>query len=150
MKDYDFLPPLSEYKLRESGDEIGYIYLLFDDKENLLYVGQTIYLENRICTHRKNKKIPFSICKYFICDRCELNDKEFEIILTCSPPYNNGPPPINRIWVSLDQAKRKFPNFKGNTHLLKKHLRMNACQNFHGHFHIEDLKKIHETLFGGF
>ena len=144
-----YLPDnLIDYPISKINDKKGYIYFLFDDKNKLLYVGQTIYLESRVFNHLKNNEIPFSKCKYIECERCEMNEIEFEFIVVNSPPYN-GPPPISRKWFSLDQAKRKFPNFKGKISLLKKELKKLQAENFHGYYRLEDLISIHTSAFGG-
>jgi hypothetical protein len=138
---------LIDFTIPKIDTEKGHIYFLFDDDDKLLYIGQTIQMESRIITHLKNNVIPFSKCKYILCKRNDMNELEFQFIVINSPPYN-GPPPPSQIWISTDQVKRRFPNFKGKICLLKKMIKLKKLESFHGYFRIKEISDINQELFG--
>jgi|GEM_PF-1513491 len=64
------------------------IYFLYD-KEEIIYIGQTKFIQERIRAHRKNKK--FDTAKYFYPPKDEdedVRELEMELINWHNPKYN--------------------------------------------------------------
>ena len=88
-----------EYKswLKKQKQKIG-IYFLYKGNE-VVYVGQSVNIENRIQEHRGSKD--FDSYNYVLCDRGELNEKEAYYILKHRPSYNVNLP-HNKIYKPID------------------------------------------------
>ena len=78
----------------------GYIYLLYDDTDEVVYVGQSKYLEGRIKAHYKDKP-DVRYAKYFEVPIDEMNEIEAEYIIKYLPVYNHSLPK-NTLFYSLD------------------------------------------------
>lgn len=83
---------LKEYD--DSSQTIGFVYFLCSEANEVLYVGQTINLCNRIREHRKNKE--FSRVYYIECDALSLDDTEAGLITKLDPPLNKTKPRPSR------------------------------------------------------
>lgn len=86
------------------------IYFLFDEDE-VVYVGQGMFPENRIKSHLSSEKIFDS---YFVirCDKKDLNQLEAKYILKYCPKYNQV---ITHLNTSVAPLGRIFPKTKNKT-----------------------------------
>ncbi|MGF7219064.1 hypothetical protein GGR92_005244 [Spirosoma lacussanchae] len=65
-------------------------YYLFSADGNLLYVGSTQSLRNRMSAHRCKGLIPFALITLLYADRRLREEWEVEAIKTFRPPYNKN------------------------------------------------------------
>lgn len=67
------------------------VYLLFNELDQLLYVGQSLDMGKRIVQHRSKKEIPFCSARWldiYCEDRGQLCAIERVLICAYHPPYN--------------------------------------------------------------
>lgn len=139
MKTFEMHPPEKEK---------GYIYFLFDEDDNLLYIGQTVCLCNRIACHKKASRIPFKKCQYFECLKSELDDLESLEIIRHNPPFNSAPPKSSEFF-NLNKFKKLDPFAKGKAWQIKRIIRNKNIKNQNGYYHLTDLDIISKELRAG-
>lgn len=79
-------------KLADFDSNIGFIYFLIKQKE-IVYVGQTINLLNRIKSHKKEKD--FDSYAFVEVDEYDLDEMELAYIIEFKPELNKNLPPKN-------------------------------------------------------
>lgn len=80
---------LAEIKARRKAWEPGTcgVYFLFDENDNLIYIGQSVCVEQRLITHRNAGK-KFKSVTILECDRKHLEGIEATYILRFKPLLN--------------------------------------------------------------
>jgi len=80
------------------------IYRLIDSAENVIYVGHTADLENRIYSHLSNGK-DFYFFDYSTCSKEDAKEAERDAIIECNPKLNVSLPTTPE-YKTAAQAKR--------------------------------------------
>ena len=88
-----------------------YIYILVNKEEEIVYVGQTKDIYDRIYSHKKsNKNFEIAFCKSVSKDISNLS--EAFLIYNCQPKYNKSIP-TNLRYVNINRIKEQAHNYKG-------------------------------------
>ena len=77
-----------EYKLFNPSSEYGHIYILYDENERAIYIGQSKNIFNRVAYHFCQKKIPLSRVKCFKVKTEDLKKAEIFFIKKEDPYLN--------------------------------------------------------------
>ncbi len=93
---------------KEMFDSKPRIYFLIDRGE-VVYVGQSENVANRIYQHSIEEKKVFDSVDIIECEIKNLNDYEAEAIVIHSPKYNFRMP-INNRYISISGIKKKYPD----------------------------------------
>lgn len=125
--------------------ETIFIYFLFGDGDELLYVGQTVDLYTRSKTHlTENGGIPakkFKSLKFFSIPKKEANNAEAYCIVKFRPKYNKNIP-YNDTYISLNSFLTASRIFKITSASVYEFIRENHIENINGYYRISDLKEI--------
>lgn len=70
-----------------------YVYMLFNDDDECIYVGQTANVEQRLDSHKSRFKGLFSKHEIIACDTSSADDIEAEMIVKLKPEHNKELPP---------------------------------------------------------
>ena len=90
-------------------DNVVGVYELFLDGE-LVYVGQSTELPNRILTHLKSGGVNFDSFDVTFCNEDELNDIEATYIIERQPKKNKSVPP-NAVYVSEASINKQIYDY---------------------------------------
>lgn len=82
----NYVDKLSKNKIRIESIDVFYVYALWD-KDEIVYVGQSTHLGQRIMAHKKNKT--FDSYSFFKCETFDDMDSiEATLIVQLQPKYN--------------------------------------------------------------
>ncbi len=73
------------------------VYILFDDDDDILYIGQSLNIAKRLEQHKKNKIIPFTWMIYLEIDPEFREDMEAALINIRQPKYNRLFPKMPKV-----------------------------------------------------
>ncbi len=88
----------------EKGDYC--VYSLLNKKKEIVYVGQSANLRQRIFTHLASSK-EFDYIKWCVCEKSEMNNLEAEGIVKAKSPMNKALPK-NDLYVGLGCLRREI------------------------------------------
>jgi excinuclease UvrABC nuclease subunit len=125
-------------------EEKSYVYAIFDDKNNLLYVGQTQSIEQRFKAHKKAIQ-GAAICRYIEVDKEKVNDTEFYFISKFLPRYNKILSQ-SKSYLSLDQAQSIDQRFYSLRVKILRIIREKNIKDLGGFYHVDDLDIIVSLL----
>ena len=133
-----------EYPEHNNGEALnkGYIYSLYNQNDEILYVGQTAQLDARIKAHYFDKP-DVLYAKYLEVHRDELNECEAMLILKYLPRYNRTLPKNNAYWTVDAYQKRDIRFYYRRIDVLRLAV---SFSSFRGYYHVSDLEKISRLL----
>src|SRR3972149_1255965 len=91
----------------------GYLYFIFNQLDELIYIGQTTNLFSRFGSHVSCKTTKYTM-KYVTSPIESLSEVEAEFILFFNP-QNNSSIPANNRWLTIPTFIRKYLILKGKT-----------------------------------
>ncbi len=142
-KDFSSLSHVHEM-ITDTNNEKGYIYAIFDDKQNLLYVGQSQSIEQRFKVHQK--AIPGAhTCRYIEVNKDDMNEIEFRFISKFLPPYNKVLSQT-KSYLTLDQAQSWDPRFYSLRVRALRIIKQKKIKDLNGYYHFEDIDLIASLL----
>lgn len=142
-KDFSSLSPVHEM-ITNTSNEKGYIYAIFDDKQNLLYVGQTQSIEQRFKAHQKS--IPGAhVCRYIEVNKEDMNEIEFRFISKFLPPFNKLLSQT-KSYLTLDQAQSWDSRFYSLRVRVLRIIKEKKIKDLNGYYHIDDINIIVSIL----
>jgi len=127
------------HKVPSNPDCECFIYVLMDDNENIVYVGQSKNPVSRMAIHTKDKE--FTKFKFFRCDPEKVNQIEFALYAKHKPKFNRVPPQDDT-YFSLDSYKRKTPELRGVISYVRRFIRENPVETRAGKYPIEYLERM--------
>ena len=122
------IPGTKEFGIPQT---VGYIYYLIDINDEVVYVGQTCDIKNRIASHTRDKK--FKKVLYKEVDVDALADEEFKEILKYLPIYNKAIP-IPIYWNTLQEIERAFPVVRDRKIEFLRRCRHQQVDILHGYY----------------
>ena len=125
---------------------LGYIYALFSEDNELLYIGQTLDIFARSRAHfaDENKKDVFC-CDYIQVIPPDMNEIEAYLILKYLPKYNKTIPK-NKDFYTLDAYQKIDVRFYSNRVGVLRIIESLNIQDIHGYYKKTDLEIISEML----
>jgi hypothetical protein len=82
-------PPAESLALRALPQKVGAVYFLYDENNQLLYVGATSDLHKRLIRHRENGIIKFASSAHILCnDHVRRLQIESHYLERYQPPHN--------------------------------------------------------------
>lgn len=118
----------------------GCIYFIFNQNEEILYVGQSFKLYSRFASHLDTKKCRYTL-RYFFVKLEVINEAEAECIIKYQPK-KNAVIPSNTKWVSIPLLIKRFPVFKGKKRVINKYIRENSIKNINGYYCVKDFENL--------
>lgn len=117
-----------------------YLYLLYDENDVLLYIGQTKNILARVGIHISNYP-QIKYARYCKVPGEQVNEIEAEFILFYWPPLNFTIPTNNK-WICLERFQKIHLCLKGKTHKCRKAIKKLNLKDLRGYYLLEDLLKI--------
>ena len=122
----------------------GYVYLLINNQEKVVYAGSTKNIYARLNNHLKSEKIFYKI-RFWEIPLSKMIDTEVDLILSLNPLYNVSVP-TNDFWLTLSSYIKINPIVKGKAIEIRKILHRKGWQFRHNHLKIEQWHEVARLL----
>ena len=120
--------------------ELFYIYFLFNEKDEIIYVGQTVNLYYRIHCHLKKIK-NIKKMAFFQTSKEEANNAEAYFIVKYKPVFNKNIPQ-NDVYTSLKNFKKVSNLYGRNEMQVDKFIGHKKIEEINSFFRKKDLNEI--------
>lgn len=135
-----------EFHIPPNHIDKSYIYFLLSEEEQVLYIGQTTNLCQRMGTHLYSGVINgISKIRYFLTDKYHINEVEAALIIKYRPKYNLSVP-SNKRYASIEGFRNSKSDLKGKFNKLKKAIIFLQIPSYNGYYTIDDLNKSYSLV----
>ncbi len=133
-----------KYETEEDGRQMGFVYGIFNVKDELLYIGKTTALGSRMSDH-EGLGGEGSYGMFIEVPMEKLDDAEAEYVFRLLPPFNRSLPK-GRVVSTLDAYQKIDLRFCTNRVGVIRLLKSMGIRGDMGYFKVEALKKISDAF----